>query len=157
MGWQGPPTENWVLLRPRQIEEPGTLGAPPVRINGLEVQYRDTPDESRRVSRWTFYRVPVPAGEELQVAMRARTFPSDRSAAKIIATDGRQRVESNTTELRTDLVQTLSLTFPAQAADRVITLQLERTRARSIFDTEAELFVHALELVCKPAAGEGQL
>ncbi len=154
MGWQGPPVENWVLLRPRQIEEPGTLGSPSTSINGLEVQYRDTPDESRRVSRWTFYRFPLAAGERLDVAMRCRTYPSDRSAAKIIATDGRQRIESNTTELRTDLIQTLSLSFPPRDANRVITLQLERTRARSIFDTEAELAVHSLNLVSNPASGE---
>jgi hypothetical protein len=156
MGWQGPPSENWVLLRPRQIDQPGALGAPPTSIWGLEVQYRDTPDESRRVSRWTFYRVPLVAGEQLEVAMRCRTYPSDRSAAKIIATDGRQRIESNTTELRTDLVQTLSLTFPPRDEDRMITLQLERTRARSIFDTEAELFVHSLDLVSQPAPEETQ-
>ncbi len=150
MGWQGPPSENWVLLRPRLIEEPSIAGRPGLRTDGLEVQYRDTPDESRRVSRWTFYHVPVPENEELHVSMRVRTIPSDRSAARIIANDGRLRTNSNTTDLRTDLYQVLELTMPAAEVPRMVSLQLERTRARSIFDTEAELIIQSLQITTAP-------
>jgi len=150
MGWQGPPAENWVILRPRVIEEPSIGGRPGPRTDGLEVQYRDTPDESRRHSRWPFYRVPVPENEELHVAMRVRTIPSNRSAASIVASEGRNRVESNTTDLRTDLYQILELTVPPQPYPRFVTLQLNRTRARSMFDTEAELLIQSLNISTSP-------
>lgn len=150
VGWQGPPKENWVILRNRVADEPGLAGQTGSQFPALIIQYRDTPDESRRHSRWPFYRMPLPADEELTLTVRVRAVPSDRSAAKIVAIGGRQRIESNVTDLRTDLYQTLSLKIPAESTSRVITFQLDRTRARSIFDSEAELIIQSIEIETRP-------
>src|SRR5690606_40806452 len=102
----------------RIVEEPSVAGQAGSQFQALIVQYRDTPDESRRHSRWPFYRMPLPADEELTLTVRVRAVPSDRSAAKIVAIGGRQRIEINVTDLRTDLYQILSLKVPAESSSR---------------------------------------